>query len=433
MSWHLRLHRPKLSAWQRGILIGIVIALSAQLHISALEEGFRVSLAAVLYPVLLMTWMRESHRPFAGAVTGLCVVLIRILLDVAGGSSLESAWLRELPGGIFYLCYDSLFCFFIPDRRIVSMRGLWATLIFCDFTSNVLNLALLSYLNGTVNTMRSMTLAGIALGRATAACLILWVGRLYCQLLLREEHETRYRRLFLMTANLKTELYFLKKDTEEVEEVMAKAYRLYEQLEQRSVSQELRSLALSIARDVHEIKKDNLRIIRGLENEVEEAYDHEEMTLLDLMHILEQSTRQLLGEQRADIRLECVCTQYIPIREHYRLLSVLKNLVTNAVEAIQMDTGYGCIRVEARRNEEQLKITVSDNGPGISERSKKLLFNVGYSTKFNPENGNIGRGVGLPAVLCIVEELGGSIQVESQKGRGTQFQISLPLQNVTGG
>ena len=78
-------------------------------------------------------------------------------------------------------------------------------------------------------------------------------------------------------------------------------------------------------------------------------------------------------------------------------------------------------------------MTVSDDGPGISPRKQKLLFRVGYSTKFNPDTGNISRGVGLPAVQFIVEELGGTLDVESQSGEGTTFRIRLPIETVTGG
>ena len=45
----------------------------------------------------------------------------------------------------------------------------------------------------------------------------------------------------------------------------------------------------------------------------------------------------------------------------------------------------------------------------------------------------MNRGVGLPAVQYIVEELGGSIQVDSQVNQGTVFQVRLPLAAITGG
>lgn len=180
------------------------------------------------------------------------------------------------------------------------------------------------------------------------------------------------------------------------------------------------------------MKKDNLRIIRGIEGEVEEVYDQEQMEFQDLMHILENSTRRMLGENRASIRLECRRTANFSTQEHYRLLSILKNLVTNAIEAIQGAGGRGIVLVEERVEGDTLFLTVSDDGPGISERSMHNLFQVGYSTKFDPETGNINRGVGLPAVKSLTEELGGSVSVESQPGRGARFSVELPLHRVKG-
>lgn len=425
----------RLNSWQRSFLIGVSVCLSSQLYFSGGADGFRLSAAAILYPILLMILKRESHRPDAGIITALCVVIFRMAGDIFAGGDVFEALMREAPGGVFYFCYDALLCLMMKDRRLTvfSFRAVWLSLLSCDFLSNVVNYILSAQLRVDFFGDWLVPLVWMAFGRSLAAALLLVVIRSYHNLLLQEEHELRYRRLFLMTANLKSELYFLKKDSEEVEKVMAHAYKLYEQLEQQDVPEELRSLALSIARDVHEIKKDNLRIIRGLEEEVADAYDHESMSLDDLLDILAQSTRQLLGEQRAEIRLECYSEKNISVREHYRLLSVLKNLVTNAVEAIQADSGVGCVRVEARAEEENLLISVSDNGPGISPRKQKLLFRVGYSTKFNPDTGNISRGVGLPAVQYIVEELDGTLNVESQPGEGTTFRIKLPIQTVTGG
>ena len=425
----------RLNSWQRSLIVALSVCLASQLYFSGGADGFRLSAAVVLYPILLMSFKRESHHPDAGMMTALCVVVFRMAGDILGGGALIAAMLRELPGGLFYLCYDAILCLLMKDRRMsgFSFRSVWLTLLVCDFCSNVVNYVLAARFKVPFPGPWLATLAWMAFGRSLMACLCLMLARGYRKLLLQEEHELRYRRLFLMTANLKNELYFLKKDAEEVEKVMAHAYKLYEQLEQQDIPEELRALALSIARDVHEIKKDNLRIIRGLEEEVAETYDHEAMSLSDLLDILAQSTRQLLGEQRAEIRLECYSDKNISVREHYRLLSVLKNLVTNAVEAIQADRGVGCVRVDARAEGDDLLITVADDGPGISPRKQKLLFRVGYSTKFNPDTGNISRGVGLPAVQYIVEELGGELSVESQTGEGTTFRIKLPIRTLTGG
>ena len=425
----------RLNSWQRSLVIGLSVCLSSQLYFSVFVEGFRLSASVILFPLMLLTLKRESHRPDAGLMTAVCVVLFRVTGDLMNGGTLLSALYREYPGGVFYLCYDGILCLLLKDRRqaMNSVRYTWFCFFACDFFSNVINYVLSAHFRVEASGIWMIPLAWMALGRSVVACALMLIVRSYRNLLLQEEHELRYRRLFLMTANLKSELYFLKKDAEDVEAVMAHAYKLYEQLEGQDVPEELRALALSIARDVHEIKKDNLRIIRGLEEEVAETYDHEVMSLDDLMNILAQSTRQLLGEQRAEIRLECFCKKNILVREHYRLLSVLKNLVTNAVEAIQADAGAGVVRVDASVQGEKLCVTVADNGPGISPRRQKLLFKVGYSTKFDPAPGNSSRGVGLPAVQYIVEELGGALDVYSQPGEGTTFRVELPLKTVTGG
>ena len=157
------------------------------------------------------------------------------------------------------------------------------------------------------------------------------------------------------------------------------------------------------------------------------------MDLRDILNILEHSTRKLLGQQRADIRLESHLDRNIPVQAHYQLLSVLKNLVTNAVEAIQSAGGRGLVQVDCRVQDASLTLRVSDDGPGITSRGRKMLFQMGYSTKFNPGTGNINRGVGLPAVKHIVEQLNGTIGVVSEEGKGACFTITVPLSQVTGG
>ena len=85
-------------------------------------EGFRVSTAAILYPALLVTMMRESHRPDTGLVTGLCVVMMRLALDLAAGMPPGEALRMEYPGGVFYpVSYTHLICFRLEGET----RRLW--------------------------------------------------------------------------------------------------------------------------------------------------------------------------------------------------------------------------------------------------------------------------------------------------------------------
>ena len=428
-----KLLRLRFTTAERRIFIGLLVASTSQLYLAAFADGFRVSAAAIFYPVLIMALMRDSTRPDTGVVTALCVMALRVTLDLISGFSFGQSLASDYPGGIYYLIYDLLLCIMIRDRRSVTYKHMCITFCTADICSNTLILLLSGQrlVLATPSTLTSLIILGTA--RGCAATALLWLGHFYYQLLQRQEHERRYQRLFIMTAELKNELYFLKKDSEDIEGVMTRAYRLYEQLGDLDVPEEVRTLALSIAREVHEIKKDNLRIIRGIEGEVADVYDQEEMRISDLFQILEDSTRRLLGKERVNIRLECHCEDNIKIIEHYRLLSVIKNLVTNAVEAIQSANGRGVVRVDEFVSQGKLTLKISDNGPGISPRSMNNLFKVGYSTKFDPNTGNISRGVGLPAVKFIVEELNGQLLVDSIPGKGAQFIVTLPLSSIQGG
>ena len=93
----------RLSALQRRLLVGLCIALTSQLYLSVWADGFRVSAAVILYPVLLILVMRDSHRPQTGLVTGLFVLLFRTLTDLFSGVPLLQALEIEYPGGVFYL------------------------------------------------------------------------------------------------------------------------------------------------------------------------------------------------------------------------------------------------------------------------------------------------------------------------------------------
>lgn len=425
----------RIKIWQQRLLIGLCVALLSQVHLTLWTEGFRVSAAAIVYPVLLMILMQDEHRPLTGVVAALWVLVLRTGLAMAlHAAPLGQALWGSCSGALFYLCYDWVMCLAVPDRRTVSINRLWGGLLLSDLVSNLLDISLSGGLGVDGKRLEVvLSLAGVALLRSASAILILWSIRGYHRLLLSEEHERRYVRLFLMTAELKNELYFLKKNSEDIERIMTHAYQLYERLgELEPGNQELSTLALSIARDVHEVKKDNLRIVRGIEGEVAEVYDQEEMHFSDLMKILEHTTQQMLGERRADIRLERRYTTDFVTREHYRLLSVLKNLVTNAVEAIQSATGRGTVLIEERVEGDTLYLTVSDDGPGIRPRALQNLFQMGYSTKFNPETGNINRGVGLPAVKSMVEELGGTVEVESGPSGGARFQVTMPIAAAKG-
>jgi len=102
---------------------------------------------------------------------------------------------------------------------------------------------------------------------------------------------------------------------------------------------------------------------------------------------------------------------------------VLLNLANNAVEAcgeadITVQTEYDVVG-------DVVRISVQDNGPGIEEAVRNKLFDEKITTK--PD----GHGYGLPICRQIIERHGGSIRLESQKGHGTKFIMTFPVQRAS--
>jgi len=108
------------------------------------------------------------------------------------------------------------------------------------------------------------------------------------------------------------------------------------------------------------------------------------------------------------------------------LYQALMNLLSNAQDVVEPGAGVITLRAEYDDQTQQAVVSVSDNGPGIDEDEQKRLFTPFHSTK-----GQRGTGLGLAVTKKIVEEHGGSIDVQSEPDRGTTFSISLSSESRT--
>lgn len=418
--------------WKRSLLIGAIVALASQLYWNIFVPGFRISTSVILLPILLMTLGKSISSFQTCAVTAAVVFLFRLALASSGFADFPNTAMQLIPNAIFYLCYGLLFSTFIPNKHTVSYRFLFPSIYFSDLLSNIVELCIFETGQPESFSLRMAAyLAIVAAFRTVFAGLFLIAESQYRTLLKKEEHENRYRRLFLMTTGLKNEIYFMKKNSEEIESVMSNAYRLYEKLSDMDVPDEMKKMSLAIARDVHEIKKDYIRIIQGIEQEISEEYDEKQMSFQDLLQILEATTYHLIETKPVHINLVFQCADNFMTKEHYELMAVLKNIVNNAIEAIESGDKRGTIHIEEHLVEDVYEFKISDDGPGISPRHLPNIFKMGYSTKFDYKTGNIFRGVGLYGVKSTVEEeFGGTIEVESDLGFGTTFTIRIPARSL---
>ena len=107
------------------------------------------------------------------------------------------------------------------------------------------------------------------------------------------------------------------------------------------------------------------------------------------------------------------------------LLHLVRNAVDHGIEH------RGKITITAEKISDQLKVQVTDDGRGIDPQTiaSGLLFEPGFSTASEVSEIS-GRGTGLDAVKTTVEALSGSVQIESELGRGSTFTITVPAKSV---
>jgi two-component system sensor kinase FixL len=107
--------------------------------------------------------------------------------------------------------------------------------------------------------------------------------------------------------------------------------------------------------------------------------------------------------------------------DHQQIRQVLINLIKNALEV--MPHG-GELTVSSRVTEQNLEVSISDTGQGMTPEVKANIFQPYFTTKEK------GTGLGLAISQTIIEEHGGGIFVDSAPGAGSTFTIQIPLQEV---
>ena len=125
------------------------------------------------------------------------------------------------------------------------------------------------------------------------------------------------------------------------------------------------------------------------------------------------------GKVITDLAVDKVCYTY----SHFR--SILLNLMSNSIKYRSPDRKL-IITITSREDEENVIITVQDNGLGLDKKSQQRIF-----TMFRRFHSHIeGTGIGLYIIKRIIESNDGSISVESEKDVGTKFSVYIRKEKV---
>lgn len=161
------------------------------------------------------------------------------------------------------------------------------------------------------------------------------------------------------------------------------------------------------------------------------------LTSLENKDIVSEKTRFSLDEQlrrcmlhlepqwsEKDIEIDMEGLESIGFFWNEQLLDhVWNNLFDNAVK---FTPEGGLITVSCKKEGKSVRVIVSDSGEGIPETALPHIFDKFYQA--DASHATKGNGLGLPLVKRIVELCRGTIEVESELGKGTKFTVSLPLE-----
>ena len=169
--------------------------------------------------------------------------------------------------------------------------------------------------------------------------------------------------------------------------------------------------------------EDGAHIIRRIQDFARQrpSREFETISIADLLKDACEMTRPR-WEARSEFAqtrfaLDADCQAFVK-GDPVELREVLVNMIYNAIDA--MPSG-GEIRLSTQENRERVVICVGDTGTGMSPEVKQRLFDPFFTTK-----GKAGTGMGLAVSFGIIRRHDGSIEVDSEPGRGTTFKISLP-------
>ncbi len=200
--------------------------------------------------------------------------------------------------------------------------------------------------------------------------------------------------------------------------------RDFDDLFKENGSQQEAKENIKMSLEVLRVASDQTReIIRGLTNY--SRLESKEMILGDIHQCLDNSI-MLIQSKLNDIQIEKKYDSSIPLIKCYytELTQVFLNLISNAIDAIQEKSpNNGIIHISTELEKRFVKITIKDNGVGMSLETSQSIFKNFYTSK---EPGH-GTGLGLAISQGIVKKHRGSISFETEKGKGTTFITLFPV------
>ncbi len=152
-------------------------------------------------------------------------------------------------------------------------------------------------------------------------------------------------------------------------------------------------------------------------------FDYKDISVNEFLKYLHSNLQNVMGPKQIEY-INNTKGELKMQSDKNRLEQVFSNLILNAVDFVPQENGR--IEISAEDDGDFILFHVKDNGVGIAKDSQKDLFQKFYQVDTSHARKHGGTGLGLSVSKGIIEGLGGKISVESDEGKGADFQFTVP-------
>ncbi len=403
-------------------IICMISVLMGQFYISPFNTVFRLTLAVFFMSLFLIYFENYSVMLITMSV-GVSTFIFRSIVNYVGsGLPFQEVLMIYFPVLTFYVFFGLMFKFLSVRSYYNQPFNFFLSLWVCDSVANILEAMVRRTWETTSFEELVSTIIIVGGVRTVMTLLTYYTVKHFHSKIKKQEQDKYFQELVFFISKLKTELFFLSKSRSDIEETVAYAHEHYNLIEGDAE----KAPYLKIAKDIHEIKKDYLRVITGMNVVFGGDSNIKFMSIKDILFILKDNISKLILDQGKKIEVVVNYNDHFVTPEFYTVISILNNLAVNSIDAIPL---YGRIEFNVRCDylEKVIVFEVIDTGEGIPDEKKDMVFDVGYTTKYDKMTGKMSTGIGLSHVKQLVSEIFcGEVLIESGIENGTKAIVRIP-------
>lgn len=415
------------------IITVFLTVILGQFYFNPFYTEFRITLGVIALTFLLI-YFNDISIIKTSFIVGLSVFLFRgVVFYSLQGGTLNEIIPNYLPALFYYYTFGIVLHNFNIRKKMVYPLNVFFILSFSDIVSNIVEISIRGelFILSFSKIISNIFITGII--RAIVSLILYRTFFSLKDLALKEEKRIERENLFVLSSKIVSEKFYLEKSMKDIETAMETSYSVYMKVKNSKFGEENPNISkklINLSHKIHEIKKDYRRILLGMGGIVPDLKVKDIMTVEEVFNIILESNLRYNKLIEKRINLIGSCNTNLKTKDYLSLTSIINNLINNSVDAIDKK---GKILLDIWDNTDYLMIRIKDTGKGIKKEDIGLIFNPGFSTKYDKNTGKMSTGVGLSHVNNITKDVfNGSVTVKSEYNKGAEFTITIPINSMIG-